>query len=86
MGYDEALAQSTAEALQSGDMAKVFANGEAFKSALEKKIKADQMKNDPPPGGSGGEGKNANEEAAKKFGQNRAEANKAASETLKHYL
>lgn len=86
LGYDEKLAQSTAEALQSGDMAKVFENGETFKAALEKKIKSDQMHQDPPPGGNGGKGVSAAEETAKKLGQARSEADKAAADTLKHYL
>ena len=38
-GYDEALAQSTAEALVDGNMETVFKNGETFKAELEKKIK-----------------------------------------------
>lgn len=67
-GYDEKLAQSTAQALADGDMETVFKNGEAFKSDLEKKIKADQMKNDPQPGGSasGDEEGSDNDSAVKK--------------------
>lgn len=55
LGYDEKLAQETAEALASGDTAKVFANQSKHKAALEAKIKADLMMKDPRPG-SGGSG------------------------------
>lgn len=66
-GYDEALAQSTAEALVDGNMETVFKNGETFKAELEKKIKSDQMKNDPLPGGStGGKGSDGEDSAVLK--------------------
>lgn len=55
LGYDEKLAQETAEALASGDTAKVFANQGKHKAAMEAKIKADLMMKDPRPGFGGGE-------------------------------
>lgn len=53
LGYDDKLAQETAEALCEGKMDVVFANGVKHKTALEQKIKADLMKSDPKPNGSG---------------------------------
>ena len=49
-GYDEKLAEDTAEALANGDAEKVFANGEKFKAEMEKKIRADVLKGTPRPG------------------------------------
>lgn len=54
LGYDEALAEETAKAMVDGDAEKVFANGEKFKAALEKSIKADILKGTPRPDGAGG--------------------------------
>lgn len=54
LGYDEKLAQETAEALANGDTEKVFANQIKHKADLEAKIKADLMKKDPRPSGGGG--------------------------------
>ena len=54
MGYDEKLAADTAKALVSGDMDKVFANAEKFKAELEKKIRADILKETPRPGADNG--------------------------------
>lgn len=84
-GYDEALADDTAKALESGNMTKVFENAEKFKKALEAKIKADLMDNTPKPnGGAGGNG-NPVVEQAKNIGKAKAEANKASADVLKHY-
>ena len=54
LGYEKSLAEETAKAMAEGDMAKVFANGEKHKEALEKDIKEKLMKDDPRPGGGGG--------------------------------
>lgn len=48
-GYDEKLAEETADALLDGNMEKVFANGEKHRIALEKKIKADVLRDTPKP-------------------------------------
>lgn len=50
MGYDEKLAADTATALADGNFDKVFANSEKFKTEMEKKIKADILKDTPRPG------------------------------------
>lgn len=49
-GYDEKLADETAKALADGDMAKVFENGEKYRAELEKKVKAEVLKETPKPG------------------------------------
>lgn len=55
LGYDEKLAQETAEAFVNGDTDKVFENQQKAKTALEKKIRAEVLKNTPKPtGGDGG--------------------------------
>lgn len=54
LGYDAELAASTAKAMADGDMETVFKNGEAHKTALEKKIKEDLMNKTPKPDGAGG--------------------------------
>lgn len=54
IGYDEALAKSTATALQKGDMATMFANHAKFVAGREKSLKAELLKNTPaPPAGEG---------------------------------
>lgn len=49
LGYDPALAESTAKALISGDVVTVIANQATYNKALEEKIKADLMKDTPKP-------------------------------------
>lgn len=63
-GYDEKLAQSTAEALVEGNMETVFKNGETFKTELEKQIKSEQMEKDPLPGGSAGGREDGDDDSA----------------------
>lgn len=54
MGYPEALAQETATALAEGNLNKVFANQQKFMVEHDKAIKAEMLKDVPPPvGGSG---------------------------------
>lgn len=53
LGYDEKLADDTAEALVNGDMEKVFANQKKHQEALEKSIRADALKQTPKPQGGG---------------------------------
>ena len=56
LGYDEALAKGTAEAMADGDLDKVFANQKKHLEAVEKKIRADVLKDTPSPeGGNGSE-------------------------------
>ena len=49
LGYDEALAKSTAKAFMSGDMATVFANQKTHQTNIEKKVKADLINSTPEP-------------------------------------
>ena len=51
LGYDEKLAENTAEALFNGDMDIVFDNQRKFNESLEKKIKAEVIDSTPRPKG-----------------------------------
>ena len=56
LGYDESLANETAEAMANGEIEKVFANQKKHLEAVEKKIRADVLKDTPKPeGGNGSE-------------------------------
>lgn len=54
LGYDEKLAGETAEALVNGDYDKVFANHQKHQDTVEKKIRADVLKETPKPEGGNG--------------------------------
>ena len=54
LGYDEKLADDTAEALANGDLDKVFANQKKHNESVEKKIRADVLKSTPAPEGGKG--------------------------------
>lgn len=57
VGYDEALAKSSAKALQSGDMTTMFKNHSKFVIERDKAIKAELLKGTPtPPAGEGSKG------------------------------
>ena len=49
LGYDETLAEDTAEAMADGKMDKVFANQQKYLTAFEKKVRADVLKDTPKP-------------------------------------
>lgn len=87
LGYEEKLARETAEALFDGDMDKVFQNQQTANAAMEKKIRADLVKQDPRPGGAGGgsEEKSAGVKIAERIGKSRAEATTTANDILKHF-
>lgn len=53
LGYDEKLADETAEAIADGDTDKVFANQKKHQDNLEKKVKAEVLKQTPKPTGDG---------------------------------
>ena len=56
LGYDESLANETAEALANGELDKMFANQKKHNESVEKKIRADVLKSTPKPeGGNGSE-------------------------------
>lgn len=88
-GYDEKLAQETAEALAKGDMAKVFANQQKAMEAHDKALKAELLRNTPKPEGAGG-GDNHDEdpsvELARKLGKEKAAAMNVSAEGLKYYI
>ena len=54
LGYDEKLAGETAEAMANGELNKVFANQKKHLEAVEKKIRADVLKDTPKPEGGNG--------------------------------
>ena len=54
LGYDEKLANDTAEALANGELDKVFANQKKHNEVVEKKIRADVLKDTPTPEGGNG--------------------------------
>ena len=88
-GYDEKLAQETAEALAKGDMAKVFANQQKAMEAHDKALKAELLRNTPKPEGAGG-GDNHDEdpsvELARKLGKEKAASMNVSAEGLKYYI
>lgn len=54
LGYDEALAKETAEAMADGDFKKVFANQKKFKTEFEKTLRTEILGETPRPSGTGG--------------------------------
>lgn len=54
LGYDESLAEDTANALADGDLDKVFTNQQKHQTDLEKKSRVEALKATPKPGGDGG--------------------------------
>ena len=54
LGYDEKLADETAEAMANGELDKVFANQKKHLDAVEKKIREDVLKDTPKPEGGKG--------------------------------
>ena len=54
LGYDEKLATETAEAMANGELDKVFANQKKHIETVEKKIRADVLKETPTPEGGNG--------------------------------
>lgn len=53
LGYDESLAEETAEAMADGNLDKVFVNQKKHLEAFEKKVRADLLKDTPKPVGDG---------------------------------
>ena len=56
LGYDEKLAEETATAMVEGDTEKVFANQKLHLDSVEKKVRADVLKDTPKPTGGSGKG------------------------------
>ena len=56
LGYDEALATETAEALVNGDTEKLFANQSKFIESRDKALKAQLLNDTPTPGAGSGSG------------------------------
>lgn len=89
MGYEEKLAHDTATALFDGDMDKVFTYQQKAQEALEKKLKAELMKQVPHPDGAGSGGGDDKEPAnitlAKMLGKRKQEAQKKSDDIMKYY-
>ena len=89
MGYDEALAEDTANALYAGDNAKLFENQKKHMEAVEKKAREEALRGSGRPGGSGSDKSGDDSEAAKlakELGAQRSEADKAARSVLDRYV
>ena len=89
MGYDEKLAESTAKAMQSGDMAKVLENQRKFQEATEQRIRSELMRKSGRPGGDDGGDRQEEDEAvvrAKEIARARSQADKASADILGQYL
>ena len=65
LGYEEALARSTAQALAKGDMATVFANQKTHTENREKALRTELLKQTPPPPSGGEPAVKTREEFAK---------------------
>lgn len=87
IGYDKDLAAETAQAMADLDMAKVFANGEKHRQALEKKIKEDLINGTHKPAGAGGDDKKVDSavEKAKELAKSRRGNDKSYDEIMSKY-
>lgn len=87
IGYDKDLAAETAQAMADLDMAKVFANGEKHRQALEKKIKEDLINGTHKPDGAGGDDKKVDSavEKAKELAKSRRGNDKSYDEIMSKY-
>lgn len=88
LGYDAQLARETAEAMQAGDMEKVFANGAKHKEAVEKKLKEELMNGTPKPKGAGGgdDKKDFAVEKAKELAKAKQGGGKQYENVMKNYF
>lgn len=85
-GYDEKLAEETAKAMATGDMAKVLENQQKAMAAYEKKVKSDLLRTTPvPKGGGSGTEKPADIKFAKMLGESKAASHKESVDILKNY-
>lgn len=55
LGYEDALATETAEAMANGELDKVFANQKKHLDAMEKKVRSEILKDTPKPNGGNGD-------------------------------
>ncbi|MBO7273700.1 MAG: hypothetical protein J6V22_02475 [Clostridia bacterium] len=83
MGYDEKIAKSSAEALAKGDMATVFANQKIHNENREKALRAELLKETPPPAGGKPDGGMTLEKFKKLSSQERYEFSVANPEEYK---
>ena len=84
-GYEAALADKAANALAENDTAKLFKCQSEFMSVHDTAYKASLLKDMPTPPGADGNGNSADSAGvafAKRFAQERADANKASSDAM----
>lgn len=88
MGYSADLAQEAAVASADGDQTKLFEIQAKFLEAHDKALKAQALKDMKglQHGGDNPKSEDADLELARKFGKMTADANKAASDVLSHYI
>ena len=92
LGMDEKLSDDTAKALADGEFDKMFANLSKFvkarDKALEERIRAELIDATPQPTGNAGdaEKESASIAFAREIGKQKAAANGAFADVLKHYL
>ena len=60
MGYEDSLAEETAEALSGGDFDRLFENQKKHMESIEKRVRADVLRDTPRP--AGGSGRNLSKE------------------------
>ena len=65
LGYEDALATETAEAMANGELDKVFANQKKHLDAMEKKVRSEILKDTPKPNGGNGDKSITREDFAK---------------------
>ena len=89
MGYEEKLAEDTANALYEGNNEKLFENQRKHQESVEKKAREDALRGSGRPGGSGSSAPDDDSEAvklAREIGASRAEADKIAKAGLDYYM
>ena len=88
MGYEESLAEDTANALFEGNDAKLFENQKKHMEAVEKKAREDALRGSGRPGGSGSGSSGEESDAvklAKSLGKERAEIDAKVNEGMKQF-
>lgn len=85
MGYEEKLAKSTAEALAKGDMDTVFKNQKIHADNREKALRAELLKNTPPPAAGGNDTGMTKEKFSKLTLAEKAEFAEKNPETYKEF-
>ena len=89
MGYEEKLAEDTANALYDGDNERLFSNQKKHMETVAQRAKEEALRGSGRPGGSGSGENNNDSEAvklAKEIGADKAATEKATRDGLSYYL